>query len=332
MPVMRRRMVFNVVGAAAASASFGRASSAQTRIPGRTARVAFLSSASTADRPAYHAFRKQLRDLGWIEGQNLELAFHFVAGAGQSRLEPIARSIADSQVDAVLADGRVATLAIANVTRTIPIVSIMGLDPVALGLAQSLGRPGRNVTGMSVFSESLNTKRFQLLRDMVPGARRFGVIYGSAGGRPPVEPAITAAGALGLEMHPIEIRSLDDLAERLAAKDLEDLDAFLVGTDGFLDAVPVRVVQSVNRHNKPAIFPDKPYVHAGGLAAYGVDYTILFERLATMVDRVLRGERASEMPIQQPERFDLTLNQSRAREIGLAFSPLVLAQAGEIID
>lgn len=331
MPVMRRRMVFNVVGAAAASASFGRASSAQTRIPGRTARVAFLSSASTADRPAYHAFRKQLRDLGWIEGQNLELTFHFGAGAGQARLDPIARSIADSQVDAVLADGRVATLAIANVTRTIPIVSIMGLDPVAVGLAQSLGRPGRNVTGLSVLSEFLNTKRLQLLRDMAPKARRFGIVYGSAG-RPPVEPVFAAAGALGLEMHPIEIRSLDDLAERLAAKDLEDLDAFLVGTDGFLDAVPVRVVQSVNRHNKPAIFPDKPYVHAGGLAAYGVDYTILFERLATMVDRVLRGERASEMPFQQPERFDLTLNQRRAREIGLAFSPLVLAQAGEIID
>lgn len=331
MLVTRRRVVLEAAGVAAASASFGRASAAQTTRPRRTARVAFLSSASTVDRPAYHAFRKQLRDLGWKEGENLELSFHFGAGAGQARLDPIARSIADSHVDAVLADGRVATLAIANVTNTIPIVCIMGLDPVAIGLAQSLGRPGRNVTGLSVLSESLNTKRLQLLRDMAPKAERFGIVYGSAG-RPPMEPVFAAAGALGLEMRPIEIRSLDDLAVRLAAQNLEDLDAFLVGTDGFLDAVPVRVVQSVNRHNKPAIFPDKPYVHAGGLAAYGVDYDILFERLAKMIDRVLRGERASEIPFQQPERFDLTLNQRRAREIGLVFSPVVFAQALEIID
>ena len=331
MLVTRRTLVFDAVAATAAGASFARESSAQTRSPGRTARVAFLSSASTADRPAYQAFRNQLRVLGWKEGENLELTFHFGAGAGQARLDPIARSIADSRVDAVLADGRVATLAIASVTSTIPIVSIMGLDPVAIGLAQSLARPGRNLTGLSVLSESLNIKRLQLLRDMAPKAHRFGIVYGSAG-RPPFEPVFAAAGALGLEMRPIEIRSLDDLAVRLSARDLEDLDAFLVGTDGFLDAVPARVVQAVNRHNKPAIFPDKPYVQAGGLAAYGVDYVLLFERLATMVDRVLRGERVSDIPFQQPDRFDLTLNQRRAREIGVVFSPLVLAQALEIID
>lgn len=331
MVTRRRTIISGGAGVLASTAFLGKASFGQTPSRGRTVHVAFLSSASTADRPAYHAFRKRLQDLGWKEGHNLGLTFYFGAGGGQSRLDSFARSIADTRVDAVLADGRVATLAMANVTSTIPIVSIMGLDPVAIGLADSFASPGRNVTGLSVLSEGLNTKRLQLLREMAPKAQRFGVVYGSAG-RPPVERVFAVAGSLGLEMRPIEIRSLDDLDTRLVSKDLEDLDAFLVGTDGFLDAVPARVVQPLNRQNKPAIFPDTPYVQAGGLASYGVDYSILFERLAAMVDRVLRGERAGEIPIQQPEKFDLTLNQRRARELGLVFPPMLLAQAWDIVE
>lgn len=304
---------------------------AQAVRPKQAARVAFLSSASTIDRPAYWAFRTRLRELGWIEGQNLELAFHLASGAGETRLEPLARMIADARVDAVLGDGRVATLAIAGITQAIPIVSVMGLDPVPLGLARSLAYPGRNVTGISLFSQSLNGKRLQILRDMAPDARRCGVVFGSAG-RPSVDPAISAGTALGLDMRAIEIQSLDDLAKRLAAPDLEELDAFLVTTDGFLDAMPAQVVQILNRYRRPAIYPDKPHVEAGGLASYGVNYSDVFERLAVMIDRVLRGATPATMPFEQPERFDLTLNQQRAREIGLAFPPLLLAQAREVLN
>ena len=144
--------------------------------------------------------------------------------------------------------------------------------------------------------------------------------------------ALKTGTTLGLDMRPIEIWSLDDLQARLADPESAQLDAFLVGTDGFLDAVPARIVQPLNRLRRPAVFPDRPYVELGGLASYGVNYSDVFARLAGMIDRVLRGESPATMPFERPERFDLTLNQRTARDAGLVFPPLVLAQAREIID
>lgn len=331
MSITRRSLGRGIAAAVAATSVSGGPAAAQAPPARRIARLAFLSSASTEDRSAYHAFRKALRDAGWIEGQTLELTFHFGAGAGQARLEPLARAIADSKVDAVLGDGRVATLAMAAASKTIPIVSVLGVDPVAFGLARSWARPELNVTGVSVLSDTLNTKRLEILREIAPAARRIGVVYGS-GGLPPIEMALRTGTTLGLHMQSIEIQSLDELQARLAGPDVAQVDAFLVGTDGFLDAVPARIVQPLNRLRRPAIFPDRPYVQLGGLASYGVSYDVVFVRLAGMINRILRGEQPATMPFERPERFDLTLNQRTARDAGLVFPPLVLAQAQEIID
>ncbi len=331
MSITRRSIGRGIAATVAAAAVSGGPAAGQAPPARRVARVAFLSSASTEDRPAYHAFRKALRDVGWIEGQTLDLTFHFGAGAGQARLDPLARAIAESKVDAVLGDGRVATLAMAAASKTIPIVSVLGVDPTAFGLARSFVRPGLNVTGVSALSETLNTKRLEILRDIAPGARRIGVVF-AAGGLPSLELALKTGATLGLDMRTIQIQSLDDLEARLTSPDLAQLDAFLVGTDGFLDAVPARVVQPLNRLRRPAIFPDRPYVELGGLASYGVSYSEVFVRLASMMNRVLRGEQPATMPFERPERFDLTLNQRTARDAGLVFPPLVLAQAQEIVD
>ena len=331
MTISRRRLARVAAGSLVSVAAAGAPALAQGPASRRVARVAFLSSASTSDRPAYHAFRKALHEAGWVEGRNLDLSFHFGAGAGQARLEPMARSIAEAKVDAVLGDGRVATLAIAAASRSIPIVGVMGVDPVAFGLAQSWTRPGLNVTGLSVFSETLNTKRLEVLREIAPGARRIGVFYGSAG-LPPMELTLRTGTALGLDMQSIEIRSLDDLEARLRTPEVAQLDGFLVGTDGFFDAVPDRIVGPLNRLRRPAIYPDRPYVETGGLASYGANYNDVFTRLAAMMDRVLRGDTPATMPFERPERFDLTLNQRTAHEAGIVFPPLLLAQAREIID
>ena len=331
MSISRRHLARAAAGSIASLTAVGAPALAQAQPSRRIARVAFLSSASTADRPAYHAFRKSLRDAGWIEGQNLELTFHFGAGAGQSRLEPMARAIAEAKVDAVLGDGRVATLAMAAASRTIPIVGIMGVDPVAFGLAKSFTRPGGNITGISVFSETLNTKRLEVLREIAPGTRRIGVFYGSAG-LPPMELTLKTGTALGLDMRPLEIKSLDDLDALIATPRLAGIEAFLVGTDGFFDAVPNRIVGPLNRLRRPAIYPDRPYVEVGGLAAYGANYSDVFTRLAAMMDRVLRGDAPATMPFERPERFDLILNQRTAAESGIVFPPLLLAQAREFIE
>ena len=219
----------------------------------------------------------------------------------------------------------------AAVSRTIPIVGVMGVDPVAFGIAQSWTRPGLNVTGLSVFSETLNTKRLEVLREIAPRARRIGVFYGSAG-LPPMELTLKTGTALGLDMQPLEIKSLDDIEALVRSPDFGQLDAFLVGTDGFFDSVPERIVAPLNRLRRPAIYPDRPYVETGGLASYGAIYIDIFTRLAAMMDRVLRGESPATMPFERPERFDLTLNQRTAGEAGIVFPPLLLAQAREIID
>lgn len=316
---------------AAAAGSLLTIATARAQSARKPARVAFLTSASTDDRPAFHAFRKSLRDLGWIEGQTLQLAFHFGSGAGQARLDPLAREIAASGVDAVLADGRVATLAMTAATRTIPIVAIMGFDPTTLGLAHSFARPGGNITGISVLTEPLNPKRLEYLRAMAPGARRIGVVFASAGVAA-MQSVIKIGATLGLEMATIAIDSLDDLPRRLSSSSVGGLDAFLVGTDGFLDAVPGQVVAPLGRLGKPAIYPDRPYVELGGLASYGVNYSEMFQRLAGYLDHVLRGESPATIPFQQPERFDLTLNLGTAQHLGISFPPMLLAQANEMID
>ena len=170
-----------------------------------------------------------------------------------------------------------------------------------------------------------------MLREIAPDARRIGVFYGSAG-LPPMELTLKTGTALGLDMQALEIKSLDDLDRLAGTPRLATLEAFLVGTDGFFDAVPGRILGALNRLRRPAIYPDRPYVESGGLAAYGASYNDVFARLAALMDRVLRGETPATMPFERPERFDLTLNQRTASEAGIAFPPLLLAQAREIIE
>jgi putative ABC transport system substrate-binding protein len=299
--------------------------------PQRVARIAFLTSAASDSRSAFKAFRNRLGDLGWTEGRSLDLKFYLAGGAGRERLDPMASQIAASGIDLVLADGRVATQAMAAASRVIPIVSIMGLDPTVLGLAESWARPGGNVTGLTMFTDLLNPKRLEVLREMVPSVKRVGVLYSSAGSAS-IHSVVEAGARLGLDMRGVFVDSLPDISRELSTKALADIDAIVVSTDGFLDAIPERVVAPINAALKPAVYPDRPYAEAGGMASYGVSLSDLFRRAATYVDRILRGEKPGMMPFERAERFELTLNMRTVRGLGLTLPPAIYARADEVIE
>jgi putative ABC transport system substrate-binding protein len=320
----RRGVVTGLLGALGAAG-------ARAQAQPQARRLAFLTSGANEARPAFQAFRTRLRKLGWVEGGNLALSFHLARGAGLERLQPLARTIAAAGVDAILADGRVATQAMAAETRSIPIVSIMGLDPTALGLATSLAHPGGNVTGISMFTDSLNPKRLELLRELVPSCRRVGVVYASAG-EAAQRHAMDAGLALGLDMHRVFIDTLAEIDRALSPAALAGLDALAVSSDGLLDASPEPVVSHINAAGKPAIYPDRDYVEVGGLAAYGVNMADAFQRLAGFVDRILRGANPAEMPIERPDRFEFLVNLKTAKALGLAIPPPLLGRADEVIE
>jgi len=299
--------------------------------PQRVARVAFLTTSASDSRPAFLVFRSRLSELGWIEGRTLVLKFYLGGSPGRERLESMAREITASRVDVVLADGVVPSQVMAAASPIIPIVSITGLDPTTLGLAKSLARPGGNVTGVSLFTEQLNPKRLELLREMIPSARRVGFTY-SSGREELIQSAMNAGRAFGLDMRPFAIDSSSAIPRVLSAAALADIDAFMVGPEAFLDAAPERIVEPLTAAGKPTIYPDRPYVAIGGMASYGVNIADMFRRVAGYVDRVLRGENPSVMPFERPERFELTLNMQTVRRLGLTLPSAVLARADEVIE
>lgn len=323
---MKRRKFVLAGGAAAASPLVTRA-----QTPQRVARIAFLTSASSDSRSAFMAFRARLKDLGWTEGRSLDLKFHLAGGAGRERLDPMASQIAASGVDVILADGRVATQAMAAANRTIPIVSIMGLDPTVLGLAESWARPGGNVTGLTMFTDLLNPKRLEVLKEMVPSIKRVGVLY-SSGGSASIHSVVEAGTRIGLDMRGVFIDSLADIPRKLSTNALADVEALVVSTDGFLDAIPERIVVPINAALKPAVYPDRPYAEVGGMASYGVNLSELFRKAAAYVDRILRGERPGTMPFERAERFELTLNMRTVRALGLTLPPAIYARVDEMIE
>ena len=323
---MKRRILMGGLGftGLAASGAF-----AQT--PQRVARVAFLSRAASESRPAYLAFCARLRELGWIEGQNFELKFYLGDGTGERSLESRARAIASSGVDVVLADGTAATRTMAAASRTIPIVAIMGNDPTKFGLATSLARPGGNVTGVTIFSELLNAKRLELLRDILPAAKRIAIIH-SRETEVGVIRSLHTSTELGFDVRRIKIDALLDIPRLLSVEELAEIDAVLIIPAPFFDFAPGLIVGPLNAARKPAIYPDRTYAEIGGMMSYGIDLAEAFRRLAGYVNRVLRGESPAAIPFERPERFELVLNMRTLRLLGLSVPPIILARADEVLE
>ena len=297
--------------------------------PRRIAKVAILSPGMSETRSVFTAFRSRLRELGYEEGRDVVLEFHFAKGS--ERLAALAQTIASEGVDVVLADGRLAAQAMHAASPTIPIVTITN-DPVGGGLAASLARPGGNVTGVATMSSELASKQLEFLREILPSARRIGVVEVSMSAGTNYRAIEERAALLGVALRRIVIRTQVDANRELAPTALRDVDGLVLGPNAIIGGLSATLVRLINAAGKPAIYGDRDFVAVGGLVFYGFDIDDSFRLCASVVDRVLKGANPATMPFQQPVRFALVLNLKSARALGLKFPPSIIARADEVIQ
>ena len=292
-------------------------------------RIAVLSPGTSETRSVFTAFRTQLRALGYEEGRDVVLEFHLASGS--ERVAALAQAIAARNgTDLVLADGRVAAQAMVSASRTIPIVAVTG-DPVALGLAVSLAHPGGNVTGIATLSTELGAKQLELLREIVPSARRIGVVnvsFSAAGYRALED----RAASLGVVLRRLTFQTQIEAERVLAPAALGNVDGLVVPPSALLAGLSATVVRLINAAGKPAIYAERDFIAAGGLAMYGHDIDDAFRRSASIVDRVLKGARPADIPFEQPTRVALVVNLKTAKALGLTIPQSLLLRADEVIQ
>jgi putative ABC transport system substrate-binding protein len=271
----------------------------------------------------------RLRELGWIEGRTIAIEYRWTEGRPE-RVAQIAAEFVRRKVDVIVTNGpSVATLK--DATAIIPIVFAVAKDPVAGGLVTSLARPGGNVTGLSVQEVDIAGKRIELLREVVPQLRRLAIMvdvgYPSAVSE--MRECQTVARALGLEVAPLEIRREEDIAPALEAI---QADALYVVQDALTVAHHTRIITLALAARLPTMFGARNFVQVGALISYGTNFPALFRRAAELVDKILRGTKPGDIPIEQPIKFELVINLKTAKALGIAVPPAVLSQADEVIE
>jgi putative ABC transport system substrate-binding protein len=314
-----------------ALAFFAATLAAAAQQPAKIPRIGYLSP---RPRPSFYdeAFLKGLRELGYVEGQNITIEYRW-ANWGAERLAAFAAELVHLKADVIVSTGGGApALAAKDATRAIPIVFIAG-DPVGIGLVSSLSRPNGNLTGINNSTSELNAKRLDLLKQAVPGASRVGVLAnpGPPAYRPARRDMDEAAQPLGMRLFIREVRGPSDLANAFSAMTKERVDALLVGSDPMLFAQRGRIVDLAAKTRLPAIYEWREFSETGGLMSYGTDLGELYRRAATYVDKILKGARPADLPIEQPTKFELVINLKTAKTLGLTIPQSVLIRADEVI-
>ena len=279
------------------------------------------------------ATRRLLAELGYVEGHNIRLEFRNAAG-NVDALPALAQEIVRAGgVDVIIAVSTPAALAAHNATQTIPIVAFAAVDPVASGLAESLARPGRNVTGITVFSEETTVKRVELMREVLPRAVRLGTVTTKVtSGTQSVAPVLETGRKLGFHVEAINIDDPADIAKELSPETLNRFDGLVFVPDIVLGAHMAEVIKMVGLSNKPAIFASPDWVAQGGFMSFGPDFADATRQLIAQVDRVLKGARPGNLPFERPTKFDLRINLRVARVLGIELPPTILARADEVIE
>jgi putative tryptophan/tyrosine transport system substrate-binding protein len=283
--------------------------------------------------PSLEAFRQGLHDLGYVEGQNLVIEHRYAEGS-QERLRDLAAELVQLKVDVIVAVATLATRAAQHVTRTIPIVMAGSADPVGLGLVASLARPGGNITGVSYLQAELPGKRLELLKETVPQSTCIAVLANWAAPTYDLymHNLTVAARALGLPLHVIELRRADELDSAFAAMTHAGADALVVLTDGgLLDSLHGRIAALATTSRLPTMYGWKSYAEAGGLMSYGPSQRENGRLVAAYVDKILKGTKPADLPVEQPTKFELVLNLKTAQALGFTFPPGILFQADEVI-
>jgi putative ABC transport system substrate-binding protein len=301
---------------------------------GKVPRVGLLGPRTAADgAPFGDAFRQGLRDLGWIDGKNIVIEYVWAEG-NLDRLERFAADLVRRKVDVIVAGNTQAAVAAKNATRTIPIVFGTAGDPVGLGLVASLARPGGNVTGLSYSAGvEMFTKHLELLKEALPTIRRVAVLSNPANPahRLWARDAGLAARALSVQLQFLEARVPEDFERAFAAMTRERAGALLVLADSLFALHRVRIQGLAARNHLPTMYGAREYVEAGGLMSYAVDIRDNFRRSAVYVDKILKGTKPADLPVEQPTKFELILNERTATALGLNIPPSLLLRADEII-
>ena len=302
----------------------------------RVIRIGFLSPAAGDSRslPRVQAIREGLRDYGYIEGSNLQFELRWADGK-RDRLTALATELVAMKVDAIIVVGTAGTAGALAATKTIPIIMATSSDPVADGHAASLARPGGNVTGLSSMSAELGAKRLQLLKEVFPKLlRSISVMWNSTatGMRARFEEARLAAPKLGLDVRSIEVRNLDELESAFASLSKEPPDALVLVADPFTASQRARIVDFVAARHIPTVYDSSDFADAGGLMSYGPDVKAQFRRTAYYVDRIVKGAKAGDLPIEQPAQFEFVVNLKAARALGLKIPDSILLQATRVIE
>jgi putative tryptophan/tyrosine transport system substrate-binding protein len=308
---------------------------ADAQQPGKVFRIGFLdpSTASGSANPL-EVFRQEMSKLGWIEGKNIAIEYRF-AEQRNERLPELVADLVRLKVDLIVVPGGPSALAAKKATTTIPIVMANAADPVGAGFVASLARPGGNVTGLASLSPELNTKRLEILKDAVPKLARVGLL------RPPLSGVSVevqrkdlraAAVALKLRLEEIETQ-IDDkgLETAFQTAKQKQVGAIMTTTSPRFFAERKPIVELAGKHRLPAIYFQKEFVDEGGLMSYGADYTDLYRRAAVYVDRILRGAKPADLPVQQPTKFEFIINLKAAKQIGLTIPARVLERANQVI-
>jgi putative ABC transport system substrate-binding protein len=279
------------------------------------------------------AFLDGLKELGYVEGRTIAIEWKW----GEDRLDTLPELAADlvrSNVDVIVTGGTFAANAVKAATQTIPIVMAIVSDPIAAGLVDSLARPGGNATGFSIVAPELGTKRLELLKEIVPNLSSIAVLSNTKNPQSKIEmkEMQTAAQAMGLQLHPAEISTEDELDNAFAVMNRAAAQALIVLTDPILFSQRKRVVGLASKHKLPAVYSFQGFVEEGGLMSYGPSDADLFHRAAGYVDRILKGAKPTELPVEQPTKFDLYVNLGAAKALGITIPETFLARADKVLE
>ena len=323
---MKRREFVQLIGGVAASWPVVAWCQPSTRIPV----IGFLVPGSQASHGAWvAAFGQRMSELGWSEGRNITIERRWAAGDNQ-RMTEFAAEFVQRKVDVIVSSANGVRIA-RQATSSIPIVFAAFGDPIAAELAKSLARPGGNATGLTVQPSDLAGKRIGLLREIVPNLRRLSALANVASTNlSEAEGIRTAAAAFGIETNIFVLRTSDDIAPALA--NLKGTDALYVLSEPLVNANKARIIETVTAEKIPTVFGFLEFVDAGGLMSYGPNFSDLFRRAADFTDKILRGAKPADMPVQQPVKFDLIINLKAARAIGLKIPESFLLLADEVIE
>jgi putative tryptophan/tyrosine transport system substrate-binding protein len=306
---------------------------AEAQQPARIHRIGILSPASGSFFSARdEAFRQRLRELGYVEGKNIFIEYRHAEGKAE-RLPDLVAELLRLKVDIIVTTGPSTTLAAKKASGTIPIVIASAGDPVGSGLVSSLAQPGGNITGLSLMAPDLDGKRLELLKEAFPKVARVAFLWqpGGARGNLALTEMEAAAKALGLKLLSLEVRSLDDFEGAFARAKKERAQALITTTGTLINTQQRQVLDFAAKNRLPAIYAYSEFVEAGGLMSYAPNYADLWRRAADFVDKILKGTKPADIPVEQPTKFELVINLKTAKQIGLTLSPEFLSRANQVI-